>query len=59
MDNPLMTLKNKGLDKTLAHLKQIAVDTNKEFSELLGVPVSAAITVPFTSAPCVVTTKIP
>ena len=44
MDNPLMTLKNKGLEKTLAHLKQVAVDTNKEFSELLGVPVSAAIT---------------
>jgi ribonucleoside-diphosphate reductase alpha chain len=44
MDNPLMTLKNAGLDKTLAHLKQIAVDTNKEFAELLGIPVAAAIT---------------
>jgi ribonucleoside-triphosphate reductase (thioredoxin) len=44
MDNPLMTLKNKGLDKTLAHLKQVAVDTNKEFAELLGIPVAAAIT---------------
>ncbi len=44
MDNPLMTLKNEGLDKTLAHLKQVAVDTNKEFAELLGIPVAAAIT---------------
>jgi ribonucleoside-diphosphate reductase alpha chain len=44
MDNPLMTLKNAGLDKTLAHLKQVAVDTNKEFAELLGIPVAAAIT---------------
>ena len=44
MDNPLMTLKNEGLDKTLAHLKQVAVDTNKELAELLGIPVAAAIT---------------
>jgi ribonucleoside-diphosphate reductase alpha chain len=44
MDNPLMTLKNRGLDKTLAHLKQVAVDTNKELAELLGIPVAAAIT---------------
>ena len=44
MDNPLMTLKNKGLDKTLAHLKQVAVDTNKVWAELLGIPVAAAIT---------------
>ena len=44
MDNPLMTLKNEGLDKTLTHLKQVAVDTNKEFAELLGIPVAAAIT---------------
>lgn len=44
MDNPLMTLKNEGLDKTLAHLKQVAVDTNKELAELLNIPVAAAIT---------------
>ena len=44
MDNPLMTLKNKGLEKTLAHLKQVAVDTNAEWAEKLGIPVSAAIT---------------
>ena len=43
MDNPLMTLKNKGLDKTLAHLKQVAVDTNKVWAEILGIPVAAAI----------------
>ena len=43
MDNPLMTLKNKGLDKTLEHLKSIAVATNAEWAERLGIPVSAAI----------------
>ena len=43
MDNPLMTLKNKGLDKTLAHLKQVAVDTNAEWAAKLGIPVAAAI----------------
>ena len=43
MDNPLMTLKNEGLDKTLAHLKQVAVDTNAEWAAKLGIPVAAAI----------------
>ena len=43
MDNPLMTLKNKGLEKTLDHLKQIAVTTNATWAEHLGIPVSAAI----------------
>jgi len=43
MDNPLMTLKNKGLDKTLEHLKSVAVTTNAEWAERLGIPVSAAI----------------
>ena len=43
MDNPLMTLKNKGLDKTLDHLKSIAVATNAEWAERLGIPVSTAI----------------
>jgi len=43
MDNPLMTLKNNGLDKTLAHLKKVAVDTNKVWAEVLGIPVAAAI----------------
>ena len=44
MDNPLMTLKNEGLDKTLQHLKEVAVETNKEWAEKLGIPVSTAIT---------------
>jgi len=44
MDNPLMTLKNAGLDKTLQHLKEVAVGTNKEWAEKLGIPVSTAIT---------------
>ena len=43
MDNPLMTLKNKGLDKTLAHLKEVAVATNAEWADRLGIPVAAAI----------------
>lgn len=44
MDNPLMTSKNKGLEKTLEHLKEVAVRTNKEWAEKLGIPASAAIT---------------
>jgi ribonucleoside-diphosphate reductase alpha chain len=43
MDNPLMTNSNTGLDKTLEHLRSIAVDTNAEWAELLGIPVSASI----------------
>ena len=43
MDNPLLTTKNKGLNETLAHLRQVAVDTNAEFANKLGIPVSAAI----------------
>jgi ribonucleoside-triphosphate reductase len=44
MDNPLLTLKNAGLEKTLEHLRQVAVDTNHEWANRLGIPVSAAIT---------------
>lgn len=44
MDNPLMTLKNSGLEKTLEHLRNVAIDTNREWAERLGIPVSAAIT---------------
>jgi len=44
MDNPLMTTQNKGLEKTLEHLKSIAVATNAEWADILGVPVSTAIT---------------
>jgi ribonucleoside-diphosphate reductase alpha chain len=43
MDNPLMTNKNKGLEKTLEHLRSIAVATNAEWAELLGIPASASI----------------
>ena len=43
MDNPLMTNSNKGLDKTLEHLRSIAVATNAEWAELLGIPASASI----------------
>ncbi len=43
MDNPLMTLKNKGLDKTLEHLKSVAVNTNAKWAKHLGIPVATAI----------------
>ena len=43
MDNPLMTLKNKGLDETLSHLRKVAVDTNAEWADRLGINVSTAI----------------
>ena len=43
MDNVLMTSKNAGLNKTLEHLKTVAVETNKEWAERLGIPVAAAI----------------
>ena len=44
MDNPLMTTSNNGLEKTLEHLKAIAVATNAEWAERLGIPASTAIT---------------
>lgn len=44
MDNPLMTSKNKGLEKTLEHLRTVAVATNADWANRLGIPVSAAIT---------------
>ena len=44
MDNPLMTTRNAGLEKTLEHLRGIAVDTNTEWANRLGIPVSTAIT---------------
>lgn len=43
MDNPLTTTTNKGLEKTLEHLKQIAVATNAKWAERLDIPVSTAI----------------
>jgi len=42
-DNPLMTAKNKGLDKTLERLREVAVTTNTEWAERLGINCSAAI----------------
>ena len=44
MDNPLMTSANGGLEETLEHLRGIAVATNAEWADRLGIPVSAAIT---------------
>ncbi len=44
MDNPLMTIKNKGLEKTLEHLRGICVSTNAEWADRLSIPVAAAIT---------------
>jgi len=43
MDNPLMTQKNKGLKKTLEHLRSVAVATNTEWANLLGIPASTSI----------------
>ena len=44
MDNPLMTTANAALEQTLEHLKNVAIDTNLEWSERLGIPQSTAIT---------------
>ena len=44
MDNKLMTLENKGLSETLEHLKNVAVSTNAEWADRLGIPHSTAIT---------------
>jgi len=44
MDNPLMTSTNKGLDKTLEHLRSITVYTNADWADRLGIPQSVAIT---------------
>jgi ribonucleoside-diphosphate reductase alpha chain len=43
MDNPIMTTANKGLENTLGHLKQIAIDTNATWAKRLDIPVSTAI----------------
>lgn len=44
MDNPLMTMKNKGLESTLAKLREVAVETNVEWAERLKINASVAIT---------------
>jgi len=43
MDNPLMTSANAGLEKTLEHLRNVAVATNAEWADRLGIPHSTAI----------------
>lgn len=43
-DNKITNGKIKGLDGTLDILKQIAIDTNKEWATKLGIPQSTAIT---------------
>ena len=44
MDNKLLGPSNAGLDKTLKRMKDVAVATNAEWADRLGIPVSAAIT---------------
>jgi ribonucleoside-diphosphate reductase alpha chain len=44
MDNPLMTMKNKGLESTLSKLREVAVETNAEWAERLKINPSVAIT---------------
>ena len=44
MDNPITTSENQGLEKTLAHLRGVAVNTNAELADTLGIPHSTAIT---------------
>ena len=44
MDNPLMTMKNKGLESTLAKLREVAVETNAEWAERLKINASVSIT---------------
>ena len=43
MDNPLLTTKNKGLEKTLEHLKNVAISTNAELANSLSIPQATAI----------------
>ena len=44
MDNQLLTIKNKGLEKTLEYLREVAVHTNSTWADRLGIAASAAIT---------------
>ena len=44
MDNQLLTIKNKGLEKTLEHLREVAVRTNSDWADRLGISQSTAIT---------------
>jgi ribonucleoside-diphosphate reductase alpha chain len=44
MDNRLLTTQNKGLDKTLDHLRETAVSVNASWAERLDIPRSTAVT---------------
>jgi len=44
MDNELTNGRKHGLEKTLEALREIAVETNKEWSAIFGIPQSTAIT---------------
>jgi len=44
MDNPLTNGSKRGLDILLEELRTVAYETNKEWADKLGIPVSAAIT---------------
>lgn len=44
MDCPLLNGIEDGLDERLQSLRQVAVDTNKEWAEKLGIPQSTAVT---------------
>ena len=44
MDSNLMNGKTNGLPDTLKALRQVAIDTNKDLSTVLGIPQSTAIT---------------
>ena len=44
MDNKLLTIKNKGLEKTLEHLRETAVNANCMWADRLGIPQSTSIT---------------
>jgi len=44
MDNPLMTTKNKGLEKTLTNLRSVAEETNRKYADILGIAQSVSIT---------------
>ena len=44
MDNELTSGRKEGLDKTLESLREIAVETNREWSQVFRIPPSTAIT---------------
>ena len=44
MDNKLTNGKSKGLKDTLKILKEVAIDTNKQWAQTLGIPQSTAVT---------------